>query len=114
MRNEWVQFPLVALMESIKHFFQRLFRGWDDRETWNLDYEFYKWLYPRLKRFYEVSLTVPKNKTTEEWDLEIAVTIKTLELILKEDDYFDEKEKLEEAKFQINQWFIKNINNLHW
>lgn len=98
----------------IKFFFQRLFRGWDDRETWNLDFEFYKWLYPRLKRFREISLTIPNGMTIEDWDLEISMVIKALELVVDEVAYFGENEEVEGAKSLINHWFIKNINNLHW
>lgn len=98
----------------LKHFFQRLFRGWSDKETWNLDYEFYKWLLPRLKRFRKVSLTVPKNKTSQEWDLELKAVIAALEMLEDEVIYFSEHRKFEEAKEFVNKWFYENIKHLHW
>ena len=38
--------PLRMMKRRIKWFFQRRFRGFDDRETWNVDETFYKWLLP--------------------------------------------------------------------
>lgn len=29
--------------------------GFDERETWNMDFSFYLWLYERLKRFVEIA-----------------------------------------------------------
>jgi len=34
---------------------QRLKRGFDDSETWNLDYVFVNFMLPRLKRYYEIA-----------------------------------------------------------
>lgn len=103
------------MFKSIKYFFQRLFRGWDDRETWNLDFEFYKWLYPRLKRFQEISITYPPDKTWHQWNSEIKWILKVLEIhILNEEIYFSESETIEKAKQEVNNWFIKNFNNLKW
>ena len=34
---------------------QRELYGFDDRETWSLDYAFYLWLYERLKMFLDVN-----------------------------------------------------------
>ena len=34
---------------------ERRIYGFDERETWNLNYSFYLWLYERLKRFLEVA-----------------------------------------------------------
>lgn len=35
---------------------QREMYGFDDRETWNLDFVFYLWLYERLKMFLDVTV----------------------------------------------------------
>lgn len=35
---------------------QREMYGFDDRETWNLDFVFYLWLYERLKMFLDVTI----------------------------------------------------------
>jgi len=59
---------------EIRYFFQRLRRGWDDSETWNLDKEISEFIYPRLKRYFEVTITAPpyedgnlKQLSDEEW-----------------------------------------------
>jgi hypothetical protein len=38
------------LKQQIKFFGQRLFRGWDDSDTWSLDYSLAKQILPRLER----------------------------------------------------------------
>lgn len=40
-------------------FFQRLNRGFDDSETWNLDSEIAEFVYPRLKRYFEITNMSP-------------------------------------------------------
>lgn len=37
----------MNIKRIMKFFYQRITRGWDDSETWDLDTEFYKWIYPR-------------------------------------------------------------------
>jgi hypothetical protein len=53
---------------AVRFFFQRLFRGWDDSETWSLDATFAKMIVPKLRRFKEVSIAVPMGLTEKEWD----------------------------------------------
>lgn len=43
---------------NIKHWFQRRTRGWSDDETWNIDYEFIKWINSRFKRYKEVASNI--------------------------------------------------------
>lgn len=47
---------------------QRLERGFDDTETWNLDSTISSFIVPRLRRFKEVNLCYPVELTEEEWD----------------------------------------------
>lgn len=44
---------LRMLKRNIKYWFQRRTRGWSDDETWNLDYEFIKWVNSRFKKYKE-------------------------------------------------------------
>lgn len=44
---------LRTLKRSVKYWFQRRIRGWSDDETWNLDYEFIKWVNSRFKKYKE-------------------------------------------------------------
>lgn len=41
---------------AIRFFFQRLFRGWDDSETWNLNCSIAEYILPRLKRYKEINM----------------------------------------------------------
>jgi hypothetical protein len=41
--------------------YQRVVRGWDDSDTWSLDYTTAKFVLPRLKRFKELSIAVPSE-----------------------------------------------------
>jgi hypothetical protein len=58
---------LVPSKRDIKFFFQRVYRGWDDSETWSLDSSLAKIVLPRLKRFRELYGGRPARLTTEEW-----------------------------------------------
>lgn len=53
-----------------KFLYQRLTRGWDDSETWSLDYSVAKFMLPRLIRFKEItnSSVTPTNLPQEEWN----------------------------------------------
>lgn len=60
---------------------QRLERGFDDTETWNLDVTIAKFIVPRLKRFKELNNGYPsKFKAKEEWDKILDEMIEGLEL----------------------------------
>ena len=55
------------LLKSINFFFQRLTRGWDDRETWDFQESFLKWALPRLKRVKDISIAFPPEFTEVQW-----------------------------------------------
>ena len=38
----------TVLKCRLKRLYQRLTRGWDDSDTWSLDYTLYQWLLPIL------------------------------------------------------------------
>jgi len=50
------------------YFCQRLFRGWDDSDTWALNYTVAKFVVPRIRRFREIGSSYPCNITVEKWD----------------------------------------------
>lgn len=116
--------------------------GFDISETWSLDWTFYKWIYPRLKRFEIVTQAYPMNTTFEGWKTELQKRVEQLDLILHVDEfdfndwsYIPEKE-LEELKEKLkndgswemtvnatayeyckndfNKWFCENLNQLWW
>ena len=132
------------IINHIKWFYQRLTLGFDDRETYSIDYQFYKWLLPRLVRFVQLNDTYPNDyKSFEEWREELDMKIQELVVILAY--YFDEydfpyteiydkslvehiKEKypdetdqnllnsyaFEEVKSNFNKWFANKLPNLWW
>lgn len=59
------------VVRSVKYFFQRRTRGWDDSETWSLDFHMAKFLVPRLKRFKQLNCAYPYGLTFEEWEQEL-------------------------------------------
>lgn len=96
-----------------KYLFQRLYRGFDDRDTWSLDYSLYRWLLPRLKRFKEVNngFYDKEYDSFEDYQNELQKRIDQLEFILnseREDDlFFQEREN-------FNKWLLKDLNKLWW
>lgn len=46
---------------------QRLDNGFDDSETWSLDYTIACFIYPRLKRFRELTIGIPAGLSEQEW-----------------------------------------------
>jgi len=58
----------MNLLRTLRFAWQRLTRGWSDRDTWNLDTTIAEFVYPRLKRFKEVNNGYPGSLTVEEWD----------------------------------------------
>ena len=51
----------VKIGRPFRFFVQRRIRGWDDSETWNLDFHISAYIAPRLKRYKEISVTVPSG-----------------------------------------------------
>ena len=99
------------MFRKIKFFFQRIKRGFDDSETWSLDYQFYRWLLPRLKRFRQLTKTYPCNMTYEKWLKDIDVAIADLEILTDDTVFGDE---YDEAYKRFIKWFSKNLNHLWW
>ena len=64
---------------------QRKERGWDDSETWSLDFSFAKWIVPRLKRFKELTFCYPVDLTPEQWDNMLDHMIEGFQIIIDED-----------------------------
>ena len=109
----WEQ--LGRVKSEVKYFFQRLIMGYDDSELWNMDLSFYRWLYPRLKRFAEVSDTYPSQyKNIEEWKGEISRIVKLLEKIVIEEHFFEVDASIDKDKQEVLDWFHDNIDHLWW
>ena len=91
--------------------------GFDERETWNLDFTFFCWLYERLKKYKEVSpadlsckivKVNDEEKTLEEW---LDIMINNAESLILVDIYSEEKIDLAEFTIEI---FKQTIFYLWW
>ena len=91
--------------------------GFDERETWNLDFTFFCWLYERLKKYKEVSpvdlsckivKVNNEEKNLEEW---IDIMINNAEALILLGMYSEENIKLAEFTIEI---FKQTIFYLWW
>ena len=58
----------MNIHRSIRYFWQRVTRGWDDSDTWSLDYTIAEFALPRLRRFKEINVCYPSDLDPESWD----------------------------------------------
>lgn len=65
-----VNFTTIGLDDERWNYYktQRLERGFDDTECWNLDSTISQFIEPRLKVFKEQTAEYPANLSKEEWD----------------------------------------------
>ena len=59
---------MKEIKRRLRWFWQRRKRGFDDRDTWNLDYIFAEFMLPRLEAFKGLNNWYPANTTEVEWD----------------------------------------------
>ena len=96
---------------------QRLERGFDDTETWNLDYTIASFILPRLKRFKQVANCYPGNMTLEEWEDILDKMIDAFEIKVKEngESWTSKEEKTKCQKIQEGlDLFAKYYFHLWW
>lgn len=75
---------------------QRVERGFDDTECWNLDYTIAAFILPRLKVFKQDTNGYPGVEpmdTPEKWDAALDEMIWAFDYIVNEDKYIDELEE---------------------
>ena len=91
--------------------------GFDERETWNLDFTFFCWLYERLMKYKEVNCVdltckkikvYSKEKTLEDW---LDIMIGNSKKLIQTDIDDDKKIKLAEFTIEI---FKQTIFYLWW
>ena len=105
-----------------KHFywyFQRLFKGYDDSQTFSLYMDITEWILPRLIRFQELKNGYPMDYSEEEWDEIVDKMILAFELIIEEDMDFDpyDKTRYELRNKKIDEGlvlFAKCYKHLWW
>lgn len=84
-------------MRSVRFLYQRLTRGWDDSQLWNLDVTISEYVLPRLKEYRKLysDSGIPSGiKTTKEWQEKIDAMISAFEIVLKNEGRFNEKERI--------------------
>lgn len=93
---------------------QRLDRGFDDSETWALDSTIAQFIYPRLKRFKEVTNGVPYGLSEEEWNTILNKMCDAF-YILSNDEALDfASDKHIETVKEGLQLFAKYFTHLWW
>jgi hypothetical protein len=78
---------------DIKHFWQRRTRGWDNSDTYSLDFTIGRFIYPRLKKFKELNKGFPGGLTSEKWDEILDKMIAAFEIIADDKQYWTMNEE---------------------
>lgn len=91
---------------------QRWEWGWDDRETWSLDYRIAVFVYPRLKRLNEIKAGYPIGMDEKEWTAIIDKMLYSFRTIA-EDDLFSKKTDWDRLKEGL-RLFGEHYLNLWW
>ena len=119
---------ISRLSRNIKYWFQRRTRGWSDDETWNLDYEFIKWVNTRFKKYKEQASQIVdleyhkfKYKKHEYTQLQIIDRIIEITDYLLNDDCFEiifnlipEPEKVISLRDEFLDLFKLVLNVMWW
>ena len=115
---------LHIIIRNIKYWFQRRIKGWSDDETWNLDYEFIKWVNSRFKKYKEkavgaVDLEYHKFKYKRKEYTQLQLIDRVIELTdeILTDEYWNliytDAERLEKNKDEVFDIF-KLIYGVMW
>ena len=121
--RENVNFSLVTPEENDerakKYKEQRMTRGFDDSETWNLDITIAKFIVPRLKAFKECKNGHPSRLTEKKWNKILDEMIEGFELYCKKDEWeFEQDLNERNDKFaKVNKslkLFSKYFHDLWW
>lgn len=105
--------PTEERLENFRK--QRLERGFDDTETWNLDNTIAQFIVPRLKRFKEVTDCYPNGyKSFEEWETVLQKMIDGFELWITHDEWDHRDEEKHKKVDEALQLFAKEFKGLWW
>jgi hypothetical protein len=93
---------LINKLKNIRtyHFlWQKITRGFDDSETFSLDYSLAKLIAPRLKRFQQISIAYPSEFSDLEWNCILNKMISSFEFLASEDRWTcSDKKKWKEVQ----------------
>jgi len=62
---------IKKILRLLSYVYQRITRGWDDRELWDLDMTIARFILSRIKRFREIAKSYPGDideMTGKRWD----------------------------------------------
>lgn len=100
---------------TLRFWWQRRTRGWDDSETWNLEARASEFMLPRLRRFRELNNGMPVGMTFERWNEVISEIEWFLEVHAGDDGVWaidtDEKRARYESAGQL---FGRYFGQLWW
>lgn len=99
---------------TIKFFFQRIFRGWDDSETWSLDVSLARAILPRLKHFKKLNKAYPVELTFDSWNAILDEMIYSFEFISSERYYQSSDHEERERAARGFELFCKHYRSLWW
>jgi hypothetical protein len=69
---------------SLRFWWQRRTRGWDDSDTWSLDSSLAALIAPRIRRFKELNNGHPCDLTEQEWDAHLDAMARAFDLTRKD------------------------------
>lgn len=96
---------LKLIKRKIKYWFQRRIRGWSDDETWDLNYEFMKWVNSRFKQYKkEASKIVELDFHKFKYKRKEYTQIELIDKIIQLSDYVveDDWESVQAVQKQLN------------
>lgn len=91
-------------IRSIRHFFQRIFFGFSDKETWSLFNPIGEFVLPRLKRFKELTNNYPGDfANLEEWEVVLDKIIFAFTYSTYEGKYYEETKEVALLKADLEK-----------
>lgn len=98
---------------DVRFVWQRLTRGWDDGDTFSLDYSVAKVILPRLKRFRQLTIGTPANLEEKEWQEILDKMIASFEFAASEERWNAGPEDYEKHNEGLDL-FAKHYWSLWW
>lgn len=100
------------LRQTVRFWWQRRTRGWDDSELWNLDHSLAKLIAPRLRRFTKATGGHPCDSTEEQWQADLEAMTAAFEWVAS-DGVWDIQTAEEHVRVQRGlDLFAKNFRSL--
>jgi len=104
----------MKLKRSLLFLYQKLTRGWSDKDTWNLDATIAKFTLPRLLRFRELEIGYVEPLTETEWDATLSKMIRAMELVIYDSEGAVLNDDMEKEISEGLELFGKYFRYLWW